>query len=248
MIKKAATALITGAGARLGKHFAEHLAAQGYNLALHYHTNSQGVEQLKQQLTTSTLQQQDRAIDISLHQCDFSQPEQASSLIEQARAAHQGGIALLINNASIFPAQELGDCTANDLMHCYAINCFTPLLLMQAMSQDAQAEHIVNILDTRVHHKHPERAIYSLSKQTLQQATLRCAKELAPALRVNGICPGAVLPAADSDAEQLAQIVLSTPLQQQVTVKDILQALDYLNTNTRITGEILCVDSGQHLH
>ena len=243
-----ATALITGAGARLGKHFAEHLAQQGYNLALHCNDNIKGLKELEQQLTADIEKQQGRKIDISLHQCDFSNPEQASSLISQASQAHQGGTQLLINNASVFPAHELSDCSAQDMIHCYAVNCFAPLLLMQAFAKQCQAGHIINILDARVHHKHPARAIYSLSKQTLHQATILCAKELAPTIRVNGICPGPVLPATDSNIEKFTQAILATPLQQQIEIEDVLQALDYLNNNQRITGEILNVDSGQHLN
>ena len=243
-----ATALITGAGARLGKHFAEHLAQKGYNLALHCNKNSQGIEELKKQLESTIEKQQGKETNISLHQCDFSDPDQATSLMNQANQAHQNSIQLLVNNAAIFPSQELNDFNAQDLMHCYSVNCFAPLLLMQAFSKRCKGGHIINILDTRVHHKHPERAIYSFSKQTLHQATLNYAKELAPTIRVNGICPGPVLPAADKSIKEFTKTVLSTPLQRKIETEDILNAFDYLNNSRCITGEILCVDSGQHLN
>ena len=233
------TALITGAGARLGRAFAEHLAGQGYHLALHYNNNQQGVQQLIDRFGNDTR--------VSMHQADFSDADTAVHIIDEARQIH-GTLDLLINNASTFPTQEFSDCNSSCMSHTFAVNCFTPLLLCQAFADQHTKGHIINILDARIKHKHPQRFIYSMSKQSLYQATLHCAQLLAPAIRVNAICPGPVFAPIDGNQRIFQQAIASVPMQRRVLLADLLSGIDYLENNTSITGEVLCIDSGDHLH
>ncbi len=73
------------------------------------------------------------------------------------------------------------------------------------------------------------------------------AKALAPKIRVNGICPGDILPLEGLDNSYLKNRSKRLPLKRVGSVANVIQALDYLLSNEFVTGECLIVDGGEHL-
>jgi len=103
------------------------------------------------------------------------------------------------------------------------------------------------MLDSGVDAYAEDAFIYTLSKKSLKDLTLLLAKTLAPTIRVNGICPGPILPPEDQGHDYLAAIAEKTPMKRPGTVEDILSAVQYLMRSTYLNGEILYVDGGQRL-
>ncbi|MFX0146052.1 MAG: SDR family NAD(P)-dependent oxidoreductase, partial [Candidatus Hodarchaeota archaeon] len=97
------SALITGAGRRLGRAFAEALASCGANIAVHYGRTEKGAEETVQVALSHGV----RAVTL---QADLSQTDEVSNLIERAVEALDE-VTILINNASIFEPLELMDTT-----------------------------------------------------------------------------------------------------------------------------------------
>ena len=125
-----------------------------------------------------------------------------------------------------------------------------PLVLAQAFARRITGERqglIVNILDQRVLRTQPAFFSYSLSKAALWEATRMMALALAPRVRVNGIGPGPVLASIHQTPDDFAEEAASTPLARAVDPREIAQALRYLIDAPSVTGQMIAIDSGQHL-
>ena len=73
------------------------------------------------------------------------------------------------------------------------------------------------------------------------------AQALAPRVRVNGIGPGPTLPSIHQDAAAFAAEAEATLLQRPSSPAEIGRALTYLIDASAVTGQLIAVDSGQHL-
>ena len=102
-------------------------------------------------------------------------------------------------------------------------------------------------LDTMVMDYDKKHLPYHLSKRTLQTLTRIMAMEFAPAIRVNAVAPGLILPPAGKGLEYLEQLVSSNPLHRYGGPEDIVQAVFYLLGAEFVTGQTLFVDGGRHL-
>lgn len=234
-------AFITGAARRIGRTIAEHLAAQGYALALHAHHSAAEAEAL-----ADTLQSKgQRAIVV---EGDLADEEGLASMIESAASA-LGRLSLLVNNASMFVDDRAQDFTAAQFDAHMAVNLRAPLLLAQAFAKSASNNDpsIINIIDQRVFRPNPQFFTYTLSKAALLTATKTMAQAFAPAIRVNGVGPGPVLPNVHDGAEGFAREAQGTPLGRAVDPSDIARAVLYLASAKSVTGQMIAVDSGQHL-
>jgi NAD(P)-dependent dehydrogenase (short-subunit alcohol dehydrogenase family) len=103
---------------------------------------------------------------------------------------------------------------------------------------------VVNLLDQRIVAPAAGCLAYGVSKQALAAFTLGAALELAPALTVNAVAPGPVLPPPAGAAREPAG---EMPLRRRPTPEQVAAAVVFLLTQTAITGQILYVDGGQHL-
>jgi pteridine reductase len=232
-------ALVTGAGRRIGRAFAEAIAARGAAVALHYGTSAEQAGQTVREIQARG----GRAISV---QADLAQPDQAAALLPAAVEA-LGGIDLLVNSAAIFEAVELPQLTLEVWNRHLAINLTAPLLLSQAFGRlrAGRPGAIVNILDWRALRPGADHLAYTISKAALEALTRSLAVAMAPAIRVNGLALGAILPAADGAAgDPIARV----PLGRWGTVEEAVQALLFLlDGPDYLTGEVLVVDGGRLL-
>jgi NAD(P)-dependent dehydrogenase (short-subunit alcohol dehydrogenase family) len=97
------TALITGAAKRIGRETALTLAERGINAVIHFNRSDSEARRLAEELRQTGV----KAWTI---QADFRRPDEYQTLIERAQQA-AGGLDILINNASVFPAETLRDLT-----------------------------------------------------------------------------------------------------------------------------------------
>ncbi|MES2035079.1 MAG: SDR family oxidoreductase, partial [Pseudomonadota bacterium] len=88
---------------------------------------------------------------------------------------------------------------------------------------------------------------YSLSKAALWYATQTMAQSLAPRIRVNAIGPGPTFGSIHQPPGVFEAEAEGTPLGRRVTGEDIAKALRYLIDARTVTGQMIAVDSGQHL-
>jgi NAD(P)-dependent dehydrogenase (short-subunit alcohol dehydrogenase family) len=70
---------------------------------------------------------------------------------------------------------------------------------------------------------------------------------LAPDIRVNAIGPGPTLQGARQTATHFAKQREATILGRGANASDITSAMDYILSSPALTGQLICVDGGQHL-
>ena len=131
-------------------------------------------------------------------------------------------------------------------------NLRAPLVLAQSFAAQASREPeddplVVNILDQRVLRPNPQFFTYTLTKSALWTATRTLAQALAPGIRVNSIGPGPTLASVHQDETAFLAEAAGVPLERVVRTADLCAALLYLIDARAVTGQMIAVDSGQHL-
>ncbi len=242
------TALVTGAAARIGAAIARRLHQRGCNVVVHYNANTDGAAALAEQLNS------DRPESATLATADLSQLEGVRSLAAQvieASAAWGSALNVLVNNASRFYPTPLAQTQAWEWDDLLNSNLRGPYFLVQQLLEPLSAGNgcIVNILD--IHSERPLRGhpAYCISKAGLRMMTLSLASELAPAVRVNGVAPGAILwPERELSRSARDEIMGKIALGRLGEPDDIASAVAYLALDAPyVTGEILNVDGGRSL-
>lgn len=247
------SALITGAGRRLGRAIAWALAQDGWPVAIHYRSSGSEAQDLKAQIIASG----GRACTF---QADLSSALTADTIdgwFDQVAQAI-GPVSLLVNNASVFDFDLAQSCSTQGLSDHYQANLIAPVLLTQALYRHVQrhappdrpalpAGVAINLLDQKLANPNPDFFSYTLSKAALAQATELMARSLGPWLRVLGISPGFTLIAEGQSQEGFAQAHQVSPLGASSQPEEIADAVCWLATARAITGTTLLVDGGQHL-
>ncbi len=233
------TALITGGAVRLGKVFSTALAEVGYNIAIHYNSSSQAANE------TAELCRQ-RGVECDIFQFDFNQTNDVAELI---RAVHKRfpDLSVLINSASAYDQATMIDTTEELLEKQFKVNLMTPYFLTRAFAKQCKSGSVINIIDNKIAFNQYQYSAYLLSKKSLAEFTRLAALELAPAVRVNALAPGVVLPASERTQDYIDWRVQGIPVQRQGTTENITQALHYLLDNEFVCGQILTVDGGESL-
>jgi len=235
------TALVTGGGRRLGRAFVEALAVHGADVAIHYGGSAQGAEDALRAIQASGR----RGVTL---QADLADPAQAAGLLDRAVEA-LGAIDLLVNNAAIFEPLEMAETTLAAWERHLAVNLTAPFLLSQAFARRRAGRPgaVVNLLDWRALRPGADHFPYTVAKAGLAAMTRSLALALAPAIRVNGLALGAILPPSDA-AEPAAEPPPEAPIPRWATIEDTTAALLFLLAGPDfMTGEILHLDGGRHL-
>lgn len=237
-------ALVTGAARRIGATIARTLHAAGYDLALHCRHSRAEMEALAAELD------QARPHGTLVLQADLADAGRLPALVDAA-VARFGRLDGLVNNASTFQPTPLGTITAADWDASFATNARAPLLLAQAAAPHLSARRgaIVNLIDIYAERPLANHSVYGMAKAALAAATRALALELAPAVRVNGVAPGAVLwPESGKSDEEKRALLERTPLARMGTPQDIASAVLWLLRDAAfVTGEVIRVDGGRHL-
>lgn len=238
-----APVLVTGAARRIGRAIAERFALDGRPVVLHGHPHS---EEAMTQLINHIVSAGGRAACVL---ADLGDPEATDSVVARA-ADFFGPPVLLVNNASIFEVDTALDFTVERLDRHLAINLRAPVQLARAFSAalpDPRRGSIVNFIDQRVWRLTPQFFTYTLAKSALWTATQTLAQAYAPRIRVNGVGPGPVLPNDALPVAGFEHEIRHVLLESAVPVEQIVKAVVYLDGAESVTGQMIAVDSGQHL-
>lgn len=239
-------ALITGSSQRIGAAVVRTLHAAGYNIVIHYRHSSLEASALADALNT---ERKDSAI---IAQADLADLTQLQPLAKTA-AAKWGRFDALVNNASSFFPTPIGSTTEAQWDDLIASNMKAPFFLAQALATALIESRgsIINIAD--IHGEKPlkNHTVYCMAKAANRMLTESLALELAPAVRVNGIAPGAILwptqGGATSEAAQ-RQLLEKIPLQRMGNAEDIARAVLFLLRDAPyISGQILTIDGGRSI-
>ncbi|MBW4974535.1 SDR family oxidoreductase [Roseovarius mucosus] len=245
-------ALVTGAGKRLGRAMALELARQGHDVAVHYATSREAAESVADEIRALGRE----AVTL---EADLLDETQVTPLVARAAQALGGPLTTLINNASIFDYDNIQTATRLSWDRHMESNLRAPFVLTQQMAAQVPAPTmddydepvaqglVINMIDQRVHKLTPEFMTYTIAKMGLWALTRTAAQALAPRVRVNAIGPGPTLQGHRQSDSHFQNQRRATILQRGANPQDITAALVYFLNAPGVTGQLLCVDGGQHL-
>ena len=222
------TAIITGAGKRVGAALARALLDDGWSVVAHVRTDSDEVPDGTSRVVA-----------------DLEDPSAAAVIVEAADGLPP--LELLVNNAARFADDGFGRFSATEFDSHMAINVRAPAMLIEAFVQVApRGSLVVNLLDAKLAAPNPDFLSYTLSKQALAGLTEVAARSLAgQGIRVNAIAPALMLPSGAQDDSNFARVHALNPLGCGVEPADVARALRYLIAATAVTGEVMTIDGGQ---
>lgn len=245
-------ALVTGGARRLGRAMAMALATRGTAVAVHYNgSDAEARATVDEIVGIGGL-----AVTVK---ADLLNEVETEALVPGAAEALGLPLDVLINNASIFEYDRIETATSEGWNRHMMSNLRAPFILSQRFAEqapkakldEAHEKHaqsiIINMVDQRVRKMTPEFMTYSLAKAGLWTLTQTSARALAPHIRVNAIGPGPTLQGARQSKQHFENQRAATILERGADEQDIVQAMEYFLDAKAVTGQLLCVDGGQHL-
>jgi NAD(P)-dependent dehydrogenase (short-subunit alcohol dehydrogenase family) len=224
------TAIVTGAGKRVGAEIARALLEDGWSVVAH-------VRQEQDEIPSGSVK---AAADLSDVGC-------ADAIF--AVAAGLPPVRLLVNNAARFAWDGFGEFNAGEFDAHMAVNVRAPALLIDRFAREHAGGGdalIVNLLDSKLVAPNPDYLSYTLSKQALAGLTELAARALArEGIRVNAIAPALMLKSPGQTEENFREMHAHNPLGRGVETADVVAALRYMIAARSVTGQTVVIDSGQ---
>lgn len=236
------TALVTGAGRRLGADLARSFARDGYRVVLHANSSFQDAKSLSDSLNSE-------GYSALAFGCDLSLYGTIAHFFEQVIAA-TGIPDVIVNNASSFKYDAPGSVDQEILQRSLQLHVIAPVLIMELAVRNKschQAVTIFNILDQKLVNPNPDYFSYTVGKAGLHSATRLWQGMDMQDVRVFGILPGLLFPSGGQTADRYAEDVMKSPLQKAVTASDIYDAIAFFVRNKGIKGQDFAIDAGESL-
>ena len=217
------------------------LAQDGYAVFIHFHRSAGEAQKLADGI---------RGAGGEAHtlQADLERPEEVERLIP-ACVKIGPAPSVLVNSASLFEMDLIGDMTAKGWQRHMSVNALAPTLLARDFAKylpEGETGVIVNLLDQKLDNLNPDFFTYTVSKYALKGVTEILAMALAPRVRVCGLAPGLTLPSRKQTREQFERAHKMNPLHRGADVEDLVRALRFILQTPSYSGQMLIVDGGQH--
>jgi NAD(P)-dependent dehydrogenase (short-subunit alcohol dehydrogenase family) len=223
------TAIVTGAGKRVGAAIARALVDDGWAVVAHVHHTEDAAPEGATKVVA-----------------DLVDPAAAEAIF--AAANDLPPVRLLVNNAARFAWDGFGEFSAQEFEAHMAANARAPAQLIEllATGHDGGDALVVNLLDAKLAAPNPDHLSYTLSKHALAALTDLAARALAPrSIRVNGIAPALMLRSSGQSEENFKAMHENNPLRRGVEPGDVIAALRYFVSARTVTGQVITIDSGQ---
>ena len=182
--------IITGAGSGIGAATAAVFAAAGYDVVVNYSRNKAGADEIVEQC---------RSLGANAVSVRGDIAEDADCRMIAAAAIEQfGRIDALVNNAGVTrraPAGDLEASNAEDFDAIFRVNVAGTYQMIRAAAphlRKAVLGSIVNVSSDSAFSGDGSSLAYAASKGAVNTMTRGLARSLAPAIRVNAVCPGFV--------------------------------------------------------
>jgi len=251
-------AIVTGSASGLGAATAAILAKGGARIVVNYASSQTEAEQTADLCRSA-------GAEVVVVQGDVARDEDCRQIV--AAAAGWGRLDVLVNNAGTTKHVAHGDLdglSAEDFQRIYAVNTIGPFQMVRAAralleagaKASGRASAVVNVSSVAGISGIGSSIAYAASKGALNTMTLSLSRALAPAIRVNTVCPGYIdtpwftKGRGEAGAKQVRDaVVAKVPLKLASSAEDIAQLVCFLASPAAgsMTGEVVRMDAGMHL-
>ena len=251
-------AIVTGSASGLGAATAAILAKGGARIVVNYASSQTEAEQTADLCRSA-------GAEVVVVQGDVARDEDCRQIV--AAAAGWGRLDVLVNNAGTTKHVAHGDLdglSAEDFQRIYAVNTIGPFQMVRAAralleagaKASGRASAVVNVSSVAGISGIGSSIAYAASKGALNTMTLSLSRALAPAIRVNTVCPGYIdtpwftKGRGEAGAKQVRDaVVAKVPLKLASSADDIAQLVCFLASpvSGSMTGEVVRMDAGMHL-
>lgn len=253
MVKENKVALITGAGAGIGKAIALRLARDGFDLALN-DLNAESVQVLASEI---------RNVTCLAVPADVSDKAQVAKMVEDTMAKF-GRIDILVNNAGILPLRTFDEISVEDFERSIRINLFSVFICTKAVAPYMIKQGKGKIINAASQAAYSEGSLsieYGTSKWGIRGLTRTLASSLAAHnITVNAYCPGKIVSTMQESIEEKvrgmtgldketydAAMLRQIPLGRYQTVDEIAGLVSFLAgpESDAMTGQNILMNGGQ---
>jgi 3-oxoacyl-[acyl-carrier protein] reductase len=245
-------AIVTGSATGVGAATALALAQRGYRVVINYARS-------EAEAHASVAACEAAGAEALLCRADVADDADCRALVQATRDRF-GRIDALVNNAGVTSfagARNWDAIDAETFQRIVGVNALGAFQMIRACAPELQRAGgaIVNLSSTAGVLGVGSSVAYIASKGALNAMTLYFARELAPAVRVNAVCPGLITTRWFVDglgqeaADKLrAGYEASVPLARASSAEDVAEAVVWLIDGARtVTGELILLDGGMHL-
>ena len=235
-------AVVTGGAVRVGRAVVLGLAAAGADVFVHYGRSEEAAK-------ATAIEVQQLGVRAATGSVDLARPEHAGAVIQQAEAA-LGPVSLLVNSASAFPFDTVGDLDFETWQRTLDLTLSSPVFATQAFADRLPADlegAVVNVTDARTTKPYRKHFSYMVARGGIDTFTRAAALELAPSIRVNAVALGVILPPEGQEESYEHRLAARLPLARVGGTDPVVDSVLFLMRNDFITGEIIRVDGGGHL-
>jgi 3-oxoacyl-[acyl-carrier protein] reductase len=243
-------AIVTGSATGIGSETAKRLASKGCRVVINFTRSRAEAEE-----TAAACR--DFGVDALVHQGDVSQDESCKAMVGAA-IERWGRVDVLVNSAGktkSAPPGDLDALNAADFHDIYAVNLVGAYQMIRAVVPHMKkqgAGAVVNVSALGSLNGEGSSIAYAASKGALNSLTISLARQLAPIIRVNAVCPGFVatrwmrnLLGEERFNQRVAEMARITPVHKTAFAEDIAEMICwFIDGPGLITGEVLPIDYG----
>lgn len=240
-------ALVVGATGGIGSAVAKTLAADGYDVIIHYHSNKDKANQIKKEIEEKT---DSKAYVIS---ANIHLEKDIEELVSQSmREAYR--IDCFVNCASTpIPPINVADLTWEDFEKQMDLNIKINLsFIKKLLPQMTERKYgkIITVGSLFSDKPNPNLVHYATAKAALEGFTRAMAFELAPkGIRVNMVSPSMIATDLTADIPEKMKLLsaMQTPLRRLALPEDVAGAVSFLASEKSdyLSGEVIRINGGQ---
>lgn len=239
-------ALVTGSNRGIGRSCIEEFAKRGVTVVINYCHHEDEAKELEQEIKDKY------NVDVLTIKCDVSKEDEVEAMFNQIEETF-GGLDILVNNASVCRDSLLLDKNIKEFKRVLDVNLIGTYLCSKyaaKMMLAVKKGKIINISSTNaLDTYYPESCDYDASKAGVISLTHNMAREFAPFITVNCICPGWVKTQMNKDLslEQINEEKKNILLGRFAEPEEIAKVVIFLSSSNAsyINDSIIRVDGGK---
>lgn len=244
---KRVVALVTGSNRGIGASCVEEFAKMGASVIINYCHHEEEARLLARRII------EQYHVEVMVIKCDISKEEEVENMVNTITDTF-GGIDILVNNASVSRDSLLLDKNIKEFKRILDVNLIGTYLCSKYVGKvmlQAKKGKIINISSTNaLDTYYPESCDYDASKAGVISLTHNFAREFAPFINVNCICPGWVNTPMNKDLsiEQINEEKKKILLGRFADPKEIAKVVLFLSSANAnyINDSVIRVDGGKY--